>query len=96
MPLLAIDFAIGGALRGAGDTRFPLRATIVGLLVMRCGLAAIFTYLNYSVFWVFAALIGDYVVKSIMLLWRFHSGRWRSVVTFSASDKADAADSGDT
>lgn len=81
MPLLAIDFAIGGSLRGAGDTRFPLRATIVGLLVMRCGLAAIFTYLNYSVVWVFAALIGDYVVKSAMLLWRFHSGRWRSVVT---------------
>ena len=24
MPLLAVEFAIGGALRGAGDTRFPL------------------------------------------------------------------------
>ena len=36
-PLLAIEFAIGGVLRGAGDTRFPLLATLVGLLgVIAC------------------------------------------------------------
>ncbi len=80
MPLLAIDFAIGGSLRGAGDTRFPLKATFFGLIGMRCGLAALFTYMGLPVFWVYAALIGDYVLKSVMLLWRFHSGKWKSVV----------------
>ena len=39
-PLLAVDFAIGGSLRGAGDTRFPLVATFVGLIGVRCTLAA--------------------------------------------------------
>jgi Na+-driven multidrug efflux pump len=81
MPLLAVEFALGGALRGAGDTRFPLVATFLGLIGMRCGLAAIATYLGAPVVWVYAALIGDYVLKGIMLLWRFHSGRWRTVVT---------------
>ena len=79
-PLLAIEFAIGGALRGAGDTRFPLVATIIGLIVVRCGWAALFTFLGWPVIWVFAAMVGEYLVKGAMLLWRFRSGRWKTVV----------------
>ncbi len=81
MPLLAVDFAIGGALRGAGDTRFPLVATILGLLVMRCGLSAVATYMQLPVIYVYASLIGDYVLKGLMLAWRFHRGKWKTVVT---------------
>ena len=81
MPLMAVEFAIGGALRGAGDTRFPLMATFLGLIGMRCSLAAIATYLGVPVFWVYAALIGDYALKGVMLLWRFRKGRWKTVVT---------------
>lgn len=80
MPLLAVEFAIGGALRGAGDTRFPLMATFIGLIGVRCGLAALATYLGLPVFWVYAALIGDYVVKAALLIWRFYSGRWKTIV----------------
>jgi len=80
MPLLAVDFAIGGALRGAGDTRFPLVATFLGLIGMRCGLAALATFLQMPVFWVYAALVGDYLLKASLLIWRFRSGRWRTVV----------------
>ncbi|MFU8817574.1 MAG: MATE family efflux transporter, partial [Pseudomonadales bacterium] len=80
MPLLAVEFAIGGALRGAGDTRFPLIATFLGLIAMRCGLAALATYLQLPVFWVYAALVGDYLLKGALLIWRFRSGRWRTIV----------------
>jgi putative MATE family efflux protein len=80
MPLMAVDFAIGGSLRGAGDTRFPLMTTFLGLIGMRCTLAAIFTYFGLPVRWVYAALIGDYVLKGVMLLWRFRSGHWKYVV----------------
>ncbi len=86
MPLMAIEFAIGGALRGAGDTRFPLMATTIGLLVMRCGLAALATYLALPVLWVYAALLGDYLVKGAMLLWRFKRGRWKTVVSYHRAD----------
>ena len=79
-PLLAVEFAIGGALRGAGDTRFPLMTTIVGLIVVRCGLAAVFTYLELPVVWVYSALVGDYVLKGVLLIWRFKTGRWKTVV----------------
>lgn len=83
MPLMAVEFAIGGSLRGAGDTRFPLIATFFGLIGMRCGLAALFTWLEFSVFWVYASLVGDYMLKAALLVWRFRSGRWKTVVSFS-------------
>ncbi len=84
MPLLAIEFAIGGALRGAGDTRFPLVATFVGLILVRCGLAAAFTWMELPVAWVYAALVGDYLVKGAMLIMRFKRGRWKTVVRTEA------------
>ena len=83
-PLLAAEFAIGGALRGAGDTRFPLIATIIGLLGVRVTFAAIFTFAGMPVVWVYATMVGDYLVKAGMLLWRFQSGRWKRVLTNEA------------
>ena len=80
MPLLAVDFSIGGSLRGAGDTRFPLMATMLSLIGMRCGLAALATYLGMPVVWVYAALVGDYLLKATMLIWRFQRGRWKTII----------------
>lgn len=78
MPLLAVEFAIGGSLRGAGDTRAPLVATFTGLIGVRCTAAALFTFLGLPVVWIYATQVGDYVTKSVMLLWRFRSGRWKT------------------
>jgi Na+-driven multidrug efflux pump len=78
-PLMAIEFALGGALRGAGDTRFPLFAVLAGLVGVRVVLAGLFAWMGLSVHWVFAALIGDYIVKASMLTWRFRSGRWQKL-----------------
>ncbi len=75
-PFIAIDMALGGALRGAGDTRFPLYAAIAGLIFARFGLAFIFMWLDWSVVWIYGAVIGDYLVKNVLFIWRFKSGRW--------------------
>jgi len=80
LPMLGIDFAIGGSLRGAGDTRFPLFATFAGLIGMRCGLAALFAWLELPVLWVYGSMIGDYILKSVLLIWRFRSGRWAHAI----------------
>ncbi len=76
-PLMAVEFALGGALRGAGDTRSPFFAVLAGLLGVRCVLAALFAWAGLAVEWIFAALIGDYVVKASILVWRFRSGGWQ-------------------
>jgi Na+-driven multidrug efflux pump len=79
-PLMAMEFTLGGALRGAGDTRFPLLTTLTGLIFVRGTLAALFAVLELTVEWVFGALIVDYIVKASLLSWRFRSGRWQSIV----------------
>ncbi len=79
-PLMAVEFAIGGALRGAGDTRFPLVAILTGLFVFRLGSAfALQTFFEPTIVQVWMCLISDYAVKALMLAWRFGSGRWQHV-----------------
>jgi putative MATE family efflux protein len=74
--LMAVEFTLAGALRGAGDTRFPLFTVLCGLFGARIALAALFAWLGLPVEWVFGALIADYVVKASLLIWRFRSRRW--------------------
>jgi putative MATE family efflux protein len=78
--LMAIEFTLGGALRGAGDTRFPLFVVLAGMVVMRLGTAFTLRGLGFSVEWIYAALIADYVVKAVMLVGRFRGGRWKDVL----------------
>ncbi len=77
-PFMAIEFAIGGALRGAGDTVFPMITVFSGLLVVRLGLATgLVVWFDVSIETVWAVLIVDYVLKSIMLIARFRGGAWK-------------------
>jgi Na+-driven multidrug efflux pump len=78
--LMAIEFTLGGALRGAGDTRFPLFVVLAGMVVMRLGTAVTLHALGFTVEWIYAALLADYMVKGAMLIWRFRSGRWKTVL----------------
>lgn len=79
-PLMAVEAALGGALRGAGDTRFPLFAVFAGLIGARVPLAALFAWRGLPVEWIYAALIADYVLKVALLTGRFRSGRWQRVL----------------
>jgi Na+-driven multidrug efflux pump len=79
-PLMAIEYALGGALRGAGDTRFPLFAILTGLFVFRLGGASLVTHvLSGGVVAVWCCLLADYAVKALLLAGRFASGRWQHV-----------------
>jgi len=78
--LMAIEFTLGGALRGAGDTRFPLFVVLAGMVVMRLGTAVTLHALGFTVEWIYAALLADYMVKGAMLIARFRSGRWKTVL----------------
>jgi putative MATE family efflux protein len=81
LPLLGVDMAIGGSLRGAGDTRFPLITSFLGLIGVRCVLAASFAFFHFPVVWVYSSIIGDYMLKGTLLIWRFKSGHWKHALT---------------
>jgi putative MATE family efflux protein len=76
-PLMAIEFTLGGALRGAGDTRFPLYTVLTGLVGVRVMLSAFAAWMGLDVEWIFAALVADYIVKVAMLTFRFRGGAWK-------------------
>jgi putative MATE family efflux protein len=79
-PLMALDFALGGALRGAGDTRFPLLTVLLGFYVCRLGFAWVASFwLHWDLLWLWLAVIGDYVVRSVLKARRFRSGHWKRV-----------------
>jgi Na+-driven multidrug efflux pump len=73
---MACEMTLAGALRGAGDTRFPLFSTFCGLMLGRLIPAWLFAQAGFSVYWIFAVMIFDYLLKAILLVHRFRSHKW--------------------
>ncbi|HLZ48438.1 MAG TPA: MATE family efflux transporter, partial [Candidatus Limnocylindria bacterium] len=66
-----------GSLRGAGDTRFTLIATIVNWFVVRLPLAIVLAFpLGLGLAGIWLAVLVDYCVRAVILALRFRSGRW--------------------
>ena len=84
-PLMAIEFSLGGALRGAGDTKSPLYITLTCLLAIRVLLALIFLYFNAPIEYIFGTLIADYSVKAILYVKIFMSEKWMQSLTIKTN-----------
>ena len=79
-PLMAMEFAVGGSLRGAGDTFFPMVSVFIGLFLVRLVPATcLVLFADVPVQWIWCALITDYLTKAVMLTLRFRRGAWRSI-----------------
>jgi Na+-driven multidrug efflux pump len=77
---MAIDYTLGGALRGAGDTRFPLATLFVGLYGCRLVFAWLVTHvLHLTTPWLWVAMVGDYAARASLKTWRFRSRAWQRV-----------------
>jgi putative MATE family efflux protein len=74
---LAITMVVGGSLRGAGDTGFIMFATIAGMWMVRLPVAASFAAMwKADIRFVWSVMIIDWIVRMILLLWRYHKERW--------------------
>ena len=79
-PLMAIEFAVGGSLRGAGDTFYPMVTVFFGLFLARLVPATIAGFVfGAPLQLVWCALIGDYAIKAFMLARRFRGGYWKTI-----------------
>jgi putative MATE family efflux protein len=77
---LALTMVLAGSLRGAGDTRFIMGATMIGMWGVRVPLALIAAlWMRQSVFYIWTAMIADWTVRMGLLLWRYQSERWRQI-----------------
>ncbi len=91
-PALGILMILAGALRGAGDTRWPLAVTFVGLLGIRVPLAYLLCLeqitlpggwtisgYNLGVRGAWYAMVIDLVVRCILIVFRFLHGGWKKI-----------------
>jgi MATE family, multidrug efflux pump len=80
LPALAINMVLTGALRGAGDTRWPLAFSLVGMLAVRIPLAYWLTQtLDWGVAGAWYAMAADIYIRSILVTARFLHGGWKRV-----------------
>jgi putative MATE family efflux protein len=78
---LAITMVVSGSLKGAGDTRFLLKVTVVGAWLVRVPLAALFSGLGLTIGWVWTVMLLDWITRMGFVVWRYRSEQWqRSVV----------------
>ncbi|QQY80230.1 putative MATE family efflux protein [Keratinibaculum paraultunense] len=74
-PFTAIYFVIAGALRGAGDTKYAMYASAIGMWGIRLGIGYILAdLLNMALAGAWIAVTIDMAVRMILVLKRFSSG----------------------
>jgi putative MATE family efflux protein len=77
---LALTMVLAGSLRGAGDTRFIMIATMVGMWAVRVPIAFVVgIWLQLGVIYVWLAMIADWTLRMVLMLWRYRSERWKAI-----------------
>jgi Na+-driven multidrug efflux pump len=79
-PAQAVIFALSGALRGAGDTRYPLVVTLVNWFLIRLPLAYVLAFpLGMGLTGIWLGVTVDYFLRAVLFAIRFRSGAWARV-----------------
>lgn len=76
LPLMAIEFSMAGALRGAGDTRYPMMVTIFSIVLTRIIAPWILVTIGAEVVWLYALSLLDFSIKASLNMRRFRSRTW--------------------
>ncbi|MDU5081000.1 MATE family efflux transporter [uncultured Tissierella sp.] len=79
-PFLCITLVITSALQGAGDTKFPMYSTFIGIWGVRVlGVYLLGIRLNWGLVGVWLAISIDIIVRGIILMVRFMRGKWKEI-----------------
>lgn len=70
-------FILPNGLRGAGDAKFAMGTTVIGMVVFRIGLGHVFgVNMGLGIVGVWLGMFTDWLLRSALYWWRLHSGRW--------------------
>lgn len=79
-PFMALAMALGGALRGAGDTKSPLLVGVLGTWGVRVPLAWLLAFpmgLGLNGIWI--TMIADWAVRTAVFSILYRRGRWKAI-----------------
>ena len=89
----APSFLLPSGLRGAGDTRYPMIVTLVGMWVFRIGLGWVFVFpLDLGVMGVWLAMYVDWLVRSVLFLVRLSGTAWQKKEVHPEAASPDVVD----
>ncbi len=76
--LCPVAFALPNALRAAGDVKYAMYSSLFSTIVCRILLSIILgIMLNLGVIGIALAMAGDWAIKTMLILRRFISGKWK-------------------
>jgi MATE family, multidrug efflux pump len=79
-PFLALSMALGGALRGAGDTRSPVLVAVAGVWGVRVPLAWLLAFpMGLGITGIWMTMILDWAVRTAVFALLYRRGRWKSI-----------------
>jgi len=78
IPLWSISFVLPSGLKGAGDVKYTLVTTIIGMWLFRITLGYLLgVVLNFGLIGVWIGMIIDWVVRGTLYCIRFKKGKWK-------------------
>lgn len=85
-PFLSITNVISSALQGAGDTKFPMYATLIGVWGVRVAFGYIFAIIfNLGLIGIWLAYSLDITLRGILLMYRFLKEKWHTAIVLKHS-----------
>jgi len=79
-PFLGITLVITAALQGAGDTKYPMFSSAIGIWGIRVlGVYVLSVRMGYGLVGVWMAYAADITVRGILLLSRYLKGKWKEI-----------------
>ena len=81
-PLQAAQFISAGVLRGAGDTKYTAYVSSATVMILRPVLAIILiSFFGMGLEGAWYALVADQLLRTVLILARYYSGKWRNVMS---------------
>ncbi|PWK15016.1 MATE family efflux transporter [Tumebacillus permanentifrigoris] len=75
-----LSYTLPVTFRAAGDAKFPMMVGILSMFFCRIALAYLLgVYFNMGMFGTWVAMFIDWIVKAILFVWRYSSGKWTRV-----------------
>ncbi len=82
LPGQSTQLSLAGALRGAGDTMYPLYASATGIWIFRVVVAYIFVHIfQWGLIGAWVAFVMDQYTRATVVYLRFLSGKWKFTKT---------------